>query len=243
MPEVPREIDDLGVANFLAVNRWDARRTAYRGIERTPSRSLVTVDRSGVRHQLYWSPDLDAPPLYRRDEDYVERARELFDQAVLSATAGASDVAIATSGGLDSSAIAATVARLGRVDRIACYTTLPPQDLDVPIGRKLYRDERDKVECLGRMYPALGLNFLTQKDSASFDSEHTRYFAQSLLPRLGGGTALGLVASLTDALSLGPVRRAREFRADLDRSILAARAAAHRALGAVCRRVAEGGAP
>lgn len=204
MPQVPREIDELALANLLALNRRDAHRTAYRGIARTPSRSLVTIDRSGIRNSYYWSPDFDAPPPYAHDEDYVERARELFDQAVVSATAGAGEVAISVSGGLDSSAIAATVARLGHSRRIVCYTRLPPADLNVAVGSRQYRDERDKVESLARLYPMLDINFLTVEDSHPFDDDPTRYFAQGLLPRFGGMN-LGLVGAMNDRLSKHPL--------------------------------------
>lgn len=200
MPDVPREVDELGLANFLVVNRRDTRRTAYRGIERTPSRSLLTIDRSGVRQNHYWSPDFDAPPPYRRDEDYVERARELFDQAVLCASEGLDEVVIATSGGLDSSAIAATAARLGRASRIVCYTTLPPPDLNVAAPAGFYRDERDKVESLGRMYPAIELKFLIQGEHHPFDADADRYFEQALLPNLGGKN-IGSVGQFMDVLS------------------------------------------
>jgi asparagine synthase (glutamine-hydrolysing) len=63
LPGVPREIDELALANFLAINLGaDPRRTFYRGIERVPSRSLVTIDREAMRERKYWAPDLDAPP-------------------------------------------------------------------------------------------------------------------------------------------------------------------------------------
>ena len=200
MPDVPRAIDELGVANFLVVNRREGRRTAYRGVERTPSRSLVTIDRSGTRDSPYWTPDFDAPPPYARDEDYIERARELFDQAVVSAAAGSNEVAIATSGGLDSSAIAATMARLGSVKHIFCYTTLPSPDADVIVSPRLYRDERDKVEALGRMHPALDINFTTTEDRHFSDDDHAPYFAQALLPRFGG-MGIGKVGFMIDTLS------------------------------------------
>ena len=60
----------------------------------------MTIDGNGVHRSAYWAPDLAAPPPYTREEDYIERARELFDLAVLSATRDTPRVAIATSGGL-----------------------------------------------------------------------------------------------------------------------------------------------
>ncbi|MDO8878327.1 MAG: asparagine synthetase B family protein, partial [Pseudolabrys sp.] len=200
MPQVPREVDTLGLGNLLALNRTGSRRTAYRGIERTPSRSLLTIDRAGIREDYYWSPAFDAAPLYRRDEDYVARARELFGQAVDAVIAGQNDFAIPLSGGLDSSAIAATVARTGRASRIVCYTTLPPPDLDLPISPRRYRDERDKVEVLARMYPALDINFLPWQMSHPFASDPAAFFDRALLPNYAP-SSLGMMGVMQGALS------------------------------------------
>ncbi|HVZ52485.1 MAG TPA: asparagine synthase-related protein [Pseudolabrys sp.] len=186
MPDVPREIDELGLADLLALNQHGVRNTAYRGIERTPARSLLTFDPAGARRRYYWTPDFNAPPPYRRDEDYVARARELFDRAVKDAAAGADDIAISASGGLDSSAIAATLARLGGSRRITCYTLLPRADADVPVGTVMYRDERSKVEALARMYPSLEVEFLTRDTLHPYDEDPARFFAHALLPRMGG---------------------------------------------------------
>src|SRR4029077_11427009 len=103
MSGVPRALDELALAQFIAVNHRDQERTLYRGIERLPSRTMVSLDRNGTRSRKYWTPNFDAAPLYAREEDYIERARELLDLAVTSATRDTPRVAIATSGGLDSS--------------------------------------------------------------------------------------------------------------------------------------------
>lgn len=185
LPEVPREIDDVAVAHFLASNWREPDRTLYRGIARTPSRTIVTADAAGIRHRIYWSPDFDAPPPYRRDEDYIERARELFDQAVAAASADCDDIAISLSGGLDSSAIAATVARLGRAKRITCYTMVPPADFTVDPGPDRYLNEADKVRALARMYPALNVQFLSPEGPHPVDDDDNKYFTTTSLPALG----------------------------------------------------------
>jgi asparagine synthase (glutamine-hydrolysing) len=183
-PEVPRAIDEIELANFLALNAGAEFRTLYRGIERVPSRTVVAIDADGMRHRKYWSPNLDAPPL-AREEDYVERARELLDLAVASATRDTPHVTIATSGGLDSSAIAATAARLGRAESITCVTLVPPADLWVDVGSHHYRDERPKVEALARMHPGLRLVFIVDDRVHPRDRDDTRFFAGTGLPFLG----------------------------------------------------------
>jgi asparagine synthase (glutamine-hydrolysing) len=184
LPRVPREIDELALAHFMAANLGETRRTFYRDIERVPGRTLVTIDPAGVRHGAYWSPDCDAPPPYRREEDYIERARELLDRAVAAAITDTPQVAISTSGGFDSSAIAATAARLGLAEKVTCYVGVPPPDAQIDVGPFRYMDERDKVEALARMHPALDLRFIAPRGIHPFEEDCTRWFARTNLPVL-----------------------------------------------------------
>lgn len=182
LPGVPRAIDEFALANFVAVNLSEKQQTFYRDIERVPSRTLVTIDHAGMRSRHYWTPDLDAPPPYQRDEDYIERARELFDTAVASATRDTPRVAIATSGGLDSSAIAATVARQSTAQSITCFCMVPPQGTAIDVGPFRYFDERDKVEALARMYPSLDIRFVSPDRLHPRAQDDTFYFVRANLP-------------------------------------------------------------
>jgi len=200
LPGVPREIDELALAQFLAVNVREKRRTFYRGIERVPSRTLVAIDRSGVRHRQYWEPDLDSRPPYTREEDYIERARELFDRAVAAATRDTPRVAIATSGGLDSSAIAATAARLGLAESITCFSLVTPPGTQIDVGPFRYLDERAKVEALARMHPGLDVRFIAPDRIHPIAKDDTSDFARANLPRLAPA-GVGIAAHFTDAVS------------------------------------------
>jgi asparagine synthase (glutamine-hydrolysing) len=185
LPGVPREIDEIALANFMVVNNCEKHRTFYSGIERVPSRTVVTIDCSGLRHRQYWAPNLDASPPYSREEDYVERARELFDLAVRSATRDLPHLAIATSGGLDSSAIAATAARLAGSESITCFTVVPPADARIDVGPFRYLDERSKVEALGRMHPKLDLRFVTPEHVHALTDNESGFFARTGFPAHG----------------------------------------------------------
>lgn len=185
LPGVPREIDELALANFIAVNLQERRRTFYRNIERVPSRSMVTIDRDSVSHREYWAPDLAAAPPYAREEDYVERARELLDIAVATAMRDTPDVAISTSGGLDSSAIAATAARLGLAESITCFSIVPPPSLQIDVGPFRYFDERKKLEALAGMYPGLNVQFIAPERRHPSADDDTRGFVEKNLPALG----------------------------------------------------------
>jgi asparagine synthase (glutamine-hydrolysing) len=199
LPGVPRAIDEIALANFMVLNLDEERRTFYRDVERVPGRTLVTIDRTGVRHRRYWSPDLAAPPPCRCEDDYVERTRELLDQAVAAALRDTPRVAVATSGGLDSSAIAATAARLGLAESITCFSLVPPPGTAVDVGPLRYLSERDKVEALARMHPALKLRFIAPERPHPFEEDDGRYFARTSLPVLGPAV-LGGFNHLYDAV-------------------------------------------
>src|SRR6266849_4493820 len=200
LPGVPRGLDEIALANFLVVNNRDRQRTFYRGIARVPSRTLVTIDRNGVRARQYWAPDLDALPPYARDEDYVERARELLDLAVASVTRDTPRVAISASGGFDSSAIAATAARLGLAESITCFSLVPPAGASIDVGPFRYFDEREKVMALARMHPALDVRFIASDRVHPMAGDDARYFARANLPA-HGAAALDDGFHLVDAVA------------------------------------------
>jgi len=199
LPQVPRELDERMLANFLALNHREIETTFYRGVARVPSRSVVHITAAGVERHRYWSPRLDAPPPYARDADYIERARELFDRAVMRSVRGAPRVAVLLSGGLDSSATAATAVRLGTAE-VTGYTGVPPADLDRPPRPGWYLDERPKVEALARMYPALRTRFITPRGAHSRQSDPARFFPDLPLA-LRNIANLGWFAQIQEAIA------------------------------------------
>jgi asparagine synthase (glutamine-hydrolysing) len=200
MPFVPRAVDEISLANFMATNMRETRRTFYLGVERVPSRSIVELDPVRTSHRHYWSPNDDTSLPYRRDDDYIERARELFDQSVAAATVAGEEVAISASGGLDSSAIAATAARIGRAERIVCYTLVPPPGARSSHLPSRYQDESDKLRALGRMYPSLDIRFLAPDAPHPLEQDGTRYFATTAAPAFDPAN-LGWFSNLYDAVA------------------------------------------
>lgn len=198
IPCVPRELNETMLADFLALNLAEPYNTFYRDIERVPSRTLVTIDHESLHRQRYWAPNLKAQPRYRRDEDYVEHARELLDQAVAAATCDTPHVAISTSGGLDSSAVAATAARLGQAQSITCYSLVAPRGSRIDVGPHRYRDERDKIETLLRMYPGLEARFFSAEAPHPYRGDDRRLFASDCMPILNP-TNLGAFRYIYDA--------------------------------------------
>lgn len=199
MPDVPRRIDAAMMASFLTLDHRERERTFYLGIDRVPSRSCVSITADGVSMRRYWSPRLDAPPPFKRDEDTIERARELFDRAMARCLRDTPRVAILTSGGFDSSAVAATAARLGHGD-VTCYTGLPPDgfDIELPAGR--YLDERPKVEALARLHPSLRMRFIAPAGVHPLQDDGARLFVRLGLPTRAAGN-MGWFGFIDEAIA------------------------------------------
>jgi asparagine synthase (glutamine-hydrolysing) len=184
LPDVPRDLDERLLANFLALNHRERDATFYRGISRVPSRTVVRLTRQDTRPSEYWKPDLDAPPPCESDDDYIARARELFETATARSLRGVKRAAIHLSGGLDSSAVAASIARLGGVECVG-YTGLPPPEFDRPPRAGWYLDERPKVEALARLHPSLRTVFVTPRGAHERQRHPERDFVDVPLPHRG----------------------------------------------------------
>jgi len=114
LPDVSDELDDRAVADFLLFgHREDPSATTFRDIRRLPPGHRLTWSAErGLEIRPYWEFPIEEP-LYCRPVDYADRLRTLLDQAVADRVRG-ERVGIFFSGGLDSTAIAATAVRLNR---------------------------------------------------------------------------------------------------------------------------------
>lgn len=174
-PSVPKELDEVVLASFLAGDRLQKRRTFFRNVERVPTRSVVTITGSKTQHRIYWSPQFRETQLYARDEDYIERARELLDRAVSRVLKDSPRFAVSASGGLDSSAIVTTLARKG-IAPVPCYTRVPGGADESFAPSHEYASERPKTERLAEMHPALQFRYFGPSDLRPFEHSDERYF-------------------------------------------------------------------
>ena len=118
-PQVPRELDPVGLGQILTFWSTVAPRTAFRGIEQLPPGHVATYDAAGFRSQPYWRITFPA----RGEEpgqDLAENAAGLRARLIEATRLRfeRSDVPVGAylSGGLDSSVTAAA---------IRSFTTVP----------------------------------------------------------------------------------------------------------------------
>ena len=115
-PGAERELDTRQLGHLLSLRNGDPDRTFYRGIHRLPAGHYLVASRGGVVERAYWEPDLTRQLHLKSDEDYVERFRELFKEAVRARLRAIGPVGVMVSGGMDSTSIFATAQRIAQED-------------------------------------------------------------------------------------------------------------------------------
>jgi asparagine synthase (glutamine-hydrolysing) len=101
-------VDDYWVADFLTLS-WsrEHHRTVYRDIHRLAPAHLLLWNAAGVQLRRYWQLDIPEPLYLGKRGAYAERFRELLSLAIADRLPSGK-IGIAMSGGLDSTALAAS---------------------------------------------------------------------------------------------------------------------------------------
>ena len=103
-----RPLDDYWIADFLVLGvSREFERTIYRDIKRVAPAHLLKLGPGGLSLRRYWQLDIAEPIYLRNAQAYHERFRELLSRAVADRLPSGR-VGIAMSGGVDSTALAAT---------------------------------------------------------------------------------------------------------------------------------------
>lgn len=106
VPDVPRTINEVKIADYLLADFGDKSRTFYSEISRLPPATALVVESNGIRLRKYWSLVPDRQIRMSTDSEYAEAFHEVFSEAVRCRLRSAFPVGSMLSGGLDSSSIA-----------------------------------------------------------------------------------------------------------------------------------------
>jgi asparagine synthase (glutamine-hydrolysing) len=183
LPDIPRELDEETMSAALGLMRFDRTKSFFRDISCVPPGHTLTVFADRVSLRRYWSADQATPIHLRRDEDYVEAARALLDDAVTCRLRRTGRIATQLSGGLDSGAVAATAARLlaPTNEQLLAFTAVPRSGY-AGNSRGRVVDEWPYAHAVARRYPNIehlpvsnnnGHSILAGLDAAIFS--HDRY--------------------------------------------------------------------
>lgn len=179
-PEVPREIDEEGLADFLVLNPETGDRTPYRDIRRVMPGETILLTRDSEQRMANWDfSSMPAPP--REPLACAEAARDLFESAVRARLRGPGPIAVCVSGGLDSSAIAAVAARVSAPALVQGFALVPP--LGVELGHRAHElpDGRPQLAALASVYSNLRLTHI-EPPNDPVDRDPTALFHATALP-------------------------------------------------------------
>ncbi|MBF0307499.1 MAG: hypothetical protein HQL41_17850 [Alphaproteobacteria bacterium] len=181
LPEVPRVLDEGAVAAQTAFEFDTSGGTVWRDIRLVAGGTTLVIGPDGERSLRWWSP-ADAPRVrFRREEEYFEAGRALFDQAVACRLPERGPIVVSTSGGLDSSAIAATAARLAP-GRVRAVTLAPPEGMPLVCPPGFHGDERPFVAALAAMTPGLSLEISSREEIDPIECDPTPLFRATMAP-------------------------------------------------------------
>jgi len=160
LPDVPHELNEEKLADFLLPGRKALHETIYRDIEALPGATIMTLDRQGaMKSRRYWSIDPDHEMKLGSDEEYAEAFNEIFEAAIAARLRTDHEVGLWLSGGFDSTAIAAVAAaQLKKRNRkLVCVASVLPKNFDGPErhARKRVEDAQRHIDNLEVIYDTM----------------------------------------------------------------------------------------
>jgi asparagine synthase (glutamine-hydrolysing) len=114
-PRLPRRLSLDAVDDYLAFSYVAGEDTIFDGVRRLPPGHVLVCREDGVELVRFWRLE-PAPSAHASEDDCIEDLRGRLTRAVERHLIADVPVGVFLSGGLDSSTIAAVVARLGRRD-------------------------------------------------------------------------------------------------------------------------------
>ncbi|MCI5180707.1 MAG: asparagine synthetase B [Candidatus Electrothrix sp. AW3_4] len=152
LPDISQEFDEVFLSAYLRyrLNFPDNERTFFKHIKKLPPAHAMVVSQENIRTWQFWEAKNSPQIRFANPNEYIDKLAELFTSSVACRLRSAYPVGAHISGGLDSSAIAVTAARIlqERGENLAGGFCWSPQP--APNEQYLIDDERLLVKSLGK---------------------------------------------------------------------------------------------
>ena len=176
--DVPRELCEKKLADFLVLNHADHATTMYRDVFRVPPAYVLHVKPDGsIAQRRYWSPADIKDIRLRSDSAYAEGLRDCLDRAVRRQMRSIHPIGCLLSGGLDSSSVSVLAAHaLGEKNqRLAAFTGVPGRDFNGPVPDGCYADETPYVEAIRKKAGNIDIDYV-HTDACDDFAQLERFF-------------------------------------------------------------------
>ncbi|HRO61362.1 MAG TPA: asparagine synthase (glutamine-hydrolyzing) [Burkholderiaceae bacterium] len=110
LPEVSVDIDRSVLVDYLHLGYVSAPQSLFKGITKLPPATLLEIDANGIEDRRYWRLP-DAIDTQRSEQDWIAAIHEAIEQAVHKQMVSDVPIGAFLSGGVDSSAVVAFMAR------------------------------------------------------------------------------------------------------------------------------------
>ncbi len=110
-PGVPREVDHEALDAYFAYRYVPAPRTAFRGVRKLPSATMLVHEQGVSTLTRYWTLDYSRQRKVRRPQEVLEELRDRVDGAVRKRLVADVPLGAFLSGGVDSASVVASMAR------------------------------------------------------------------------------------------------------------------------------------
>ncbi|MBU0724715.1 MAG: asparagine synthase [Alphaproteobacteria bacterium] len=180
---IDRRIDESAMAHLLLARAMPAGATPFHGVFRLPPAGLLLWHKGDCSIRRYWQPDLERRIRYRDSRDYVEAGREMLSRVVAPSLRATGPVACQLSGGLDSSGVAATAARLLDPTSLHTFTSVPDSAVCLPAERpRAFYDETALARATAALHKNIEAHFIPPGDITLGEEDATRLFWEFGLP-------------------------------------------------------------
>ena len=182
--EISPEIDEQKIADSLLLNYQEEERSWYKNVSRLRTGHRGSVTHTGLATESFYDLRSLADVRLKSDQDYVEAANSLLNEATKAALDGFSRPAISVSGGFDSQAVTAfSVQNMPKGQRLLGLTSVPERSWVNNDTATRFGDESSHVEALKALYPEIDVEWV-DAHGLSFDHKlQAMFLAGSIAPR------------------------------------------------------------
>ena len=155
LPNVSRALNEVRLGEHLAMMPRHDGSTFFKDVSLVPPGYLLQITPDRMELRRYWHPPSGVTVRFARDEEYVERFLELYEDAVAVRLRSLDPVAATLSAGLDSGSVTALAARhLAKGGkRLPALTWVPRADAHIPSVPTRLTDERVPAAAVAALYP------------------------------------------------------------------------------------------